>query len=699
MSDISKSIKKTDSDEKISGQARYVADIQMDGMYHAITLRSTIRCGRINNIQIPPLPKDYHIIAAKDIPGKNVVKVIFDDWPVFTEEKISYLYEPILLVVGPDKAKTFEIVKQIKVDYVEEEPVFDWVNSAIHYHFDKGDGAQVFDHAKRIITYEYETGYQEQAYIEPQGFLGYPEGDKVTLIGSIQCPYYVKNAVIQTLNANPDQVRVIQPSIGGAFGGKEEFPSLMACQLAVAVKKVGKPIQMLYERDEDMNVTTKRHPAKIRFEAAIGKHKEILGFRVYAGIDAGATIGLSGVVLSRALIACTGAYTIDHLDVSGDVFLTNTVPNGAFRGFGAPQMYFAIEMFMEHLARDLKEDPLALRRKHLAKQGDKTSTCGTFRDPIIMEEMIEKAMEISDYQKKKALYDQPDAHRGIGMSFFFHGCGFTGSGEANIIKAKVKLRKTKDAKVHILIAAVDMGQGPRTTMRKVVSEALEIPVEDVIFDFPDTDQVPDSGPTVASRTMMIVGGLVARAAKSMKERWQEEAFDVVEQYIQPKEIVYDEEHFKGDAYPAYSWGINIVEVDVHPTTYQVNVLHTWSVYDVGKAIDERIVLGQADGGLAQGIAYGYLEVMRHESGVIRQKNMTDYIIPTAMDMPPMETRLYENPYAYGPYGAKGVGELTLVGGAPAICQAIEQAIGKRIYKIPATPEYLMELMNDDTNKL
>lgn len=699
MPDISKSIKKTDSDEKISGQARYVADIQMEGMYHAITLRSTIPCGKIKKINVPTLPEDYHIVLAKDIPGKNVVKVIYDDWPVFTEEKISYLYEPILLVVGPDKAKVNDIVKAIQVDYIEEEPVFEWKNSAVHYHFAKGEGAKVFDKAKRVVSYQYETGYQEQAYIEPQGFLGYMDGDKVTLIGSIQCPYYVKNAVLQTLNVAQDKVRVIQPSIGGAFGGKEEFPSLMACQLAVAVQKIGKPIQLLYEREEDMFVTTKRHPAKIRFSAAIGKHQEILGFRVYAGIDAGATIGLSGVVLSRALIACTGAYTIDHLDVSGDVFLTNTVPNGAFRGFGAPQMYFAIEMFMEHLAKDLKKDPLVFRRQHLAKQGDKTSTCGTFRDPIIMDEMIDKAMEISDYEKKRSLYDQPGSTKGIGMSFFFHGCGFTGSGEANIIKAKVKLRKAEGGKVYILIAAVDMGQGPRTTMRKVVSSVLDIPIQDVIFDFPDTDQVPDSGPTVASRTMMIVGGLVARAAKKMKERWVEETFEVDVQYEQPKEIVYDEEHFKGDAYPAYSWGINVVEVEVHPTTYQVNVLHTWSVYDVGKAIDERIVLGQADGGLAQGIAYGYLEVMRHELGVIKQKNMTDYIIPTAMDMPPMETRLFENPYAYGPYGAKGVGELTLVGGAPAICYAMEQAIKKRIYKIPATPEYLMELMNDATNKL
>ncbi len=693
MKDISKSIKKTDSNEKISGSATYVADIKLDGMLHAVSLRSSIAKGKIKEIKFPEIPKDYYIVSHKDIPGKNIVKIIFEDQKIFPVDSITYRYEPILLVVGPDKQKVVDIINQTKVEYIEENPVFDWVNSAIDYHFEKGVGLEAFKDADKVIKYDYETGYQEQAYIEPQGFIGYPEGEKVTLIGSIQCPYYVKNAVIQALNAKPENVRVIQPSIGGAFGGKEEFPSLIACQLAVAVNKIKKPIQLLYERDEDMNCTTKRHPAKIHFEAAI-KQNEIQGIKVYTAIDAGANIGLSGVVLSRALIACTGVYTIDNLDVSGDVFITNTVPNGAFRGFGAPQMFFAVEMFMEHVALDLNQDVLSFKRKYLAKQNDRTSTNGIFRDPVIMPKMIDKAMEVSDYLNKHKDYSDESVYKGIGMSLFFHGCGFTGSGEKDIIKAKVKLRKEITGDVSILVAAVDMGQGIRTTLRKVVSNILEIPIEKVIFDFPDTDKVPDSGPTVASRTMMIVGGLIARACIEMKERWEETSFTVTKQYEQPSYIKYDEASFYGDAYPAYSWGVNIIEVQVDKATYQVNLVNAWSVYDCGKAIDERIVLGQADGGLAQGLSYGYLEVMNHDKGVIKQKNMTDYIIPTAKDICNMETIIYDNPYAYGPYGAKGVGELTLIGGAPAVSLAIEQAISRRIHKIPATPEYIMELVNN-----
>jgi len=525
--------------------------------------------------------------------------------------------------------------------------------------------------------------------------IGYHDGKQVVLIGSIQCPYYVKNAVIAILNSSEDYVRVKQATVGGAFGGKEEFPSLIACQLAVAIDTIKKPIRLIYEREEDMETTTKRHPSKITLTAYI-KDNNILGISSVVGIDAGATIGLSGVVLSRALIASTGVYTIDHLEVRGDVFVTNTVPNGAFRGFGAPQMLFAIEMFIQHVAKDLGIDPLELRTKYLSKQFDKTSTNGTYRDISIMPDMIEKVMKESDYTRKIQEYTNSKALKGIGMSWFLHGCGFTGSGEATHIKALVKLHKHENNNVEILIAAVDMGQGINTSMRKLVANILEVPLEQVIYNHPDTNFVPDSGPTVASRTMMIVGGLVARATRNLKENWKDHTDQWVEErYQQPEFIKWDEETFQGDAYPAYSWGINVVEVEVDPATYEVSLLETWNVYDVGKAIDEQIILGQADGGQLQGLGLGYLEVMNHKNGKIQQRNVTDYIIPTTVDTPLMHNYIMDNPYPLGPYGAKGAGELTLVGGAPAVALAIENAIGKKIQSIPVTPEYIMELIKDE----
>ncbi len=695
MKDISTPIKKVDSENKSKGKSLYTNDINIKDILHAKTVRSPYAKAKIIRRKYPSLPEGYFIIDYKDIPGKNFIKIIFEDWKIFAEDEVNHYLEPIALVIGKDKEVILDIINKIEIEYEVLTPEFEYKNSVIHYSFDKGNIEKAKQSCDRTIEYTYNTPYQEQLYIEPQGMIGYFKNDQVNLIGSIQCPYYVKNAVISILDSDEDYVRVQQATVGGAFGGKEEFPSLIACHLAVAINKLKKPISLIYEREEDMQVTTKRHPAEMKMTAYI-KDNKIVGLKSTTSIDAGAYIGLSGVVLSRALIASTGVYTLDNLEIDGDVYITNTVPNGAFRGFGAPQMFFAIEMFITHVAKELNQDPFEFRKAILAKQNDKTSTNGTFRDPIIMPEMLEKILKESDYLRKVKAYKNDSSFRGIGMSWFLHGCGFTGSGEATHIKALVELEKSENNKVEILIAAVDMGQGVKTTMKKIVSSILDIPLDDVIYKNPDTNRVPDSGPTVASRTIMIVGGLIARAARQLKENWIPNKYQKVsERYKQPKYIKWDEETFQGDAYPAYSWGISIVEVEVDKVTYEVTLKEGWSIYDVGKAIDTQIVLGQADGGLLQGIGYGYIEKMTHKEGKIQHKNVTDYIIPTSVDSPVLHTYLMENPYLLGPYGAKGAGELTLIGGAPAVALAIENAINKQIKKIPVTPEYIMELINNE----
>lgn len=693
--DITTTIDNVEAKEKIEGSAKYTSDIHIEGAYYAKTIRSSLAKGLIKSIKIPSLPKDYFVVDESDIPGENVVAMIDDDWPVFAANRVEYIGQPIMLIVGPDKAKVHSLCQNVKITYAEETPTLDFGQPEKTLKFHKGDIKKAFKEADEIIEYDYETNYQEQAYIEPQGFIGYPENNGVHLIGSIQCPYYVKNAVKRTMAFDDDQVRIKQAFVGGAFGGKEEFPSLMACQLAVAIDKIQQPIKMIYEREEDMVVTTKRHPAKIKMQAAVNRDHKVTAIKSEVALDGGAHIGLSEVVLSRSMLAVSNAYTIDNLDVKGHVYKTNTVPNGAFRGFGAPQMIFAIEMFIHHIAKKRGLDPYQFRMKHLVKQGDKTATSGIYRDPIIMRDMIKKATEMSDYHEKVKRYNQKGSFKGIGMSWFLHGCGFTGSGEKDIIKAKVRLKKDSDDQVYILVAAVDMGQGAKTTLRKVVAQVLDIDIEHVIFDNPDTLYVPDSGPTVASRTMMIVGGLLARAAQKLKNQWLKSQEQTVEEiYEQPSYVKWDQKTMHGDAYPAYSWGVNVVEVEIDKVTYEVNVKQMWSVYDLGKAIDENIVLGQADGGQAQGIGYGMLEVMQHKDGRIQQRNMTDYIIPTAADMAKTKNIIMDNPYPLGPYGAKGVGELTLVGGAPAVALAIEMAINRPLRKIPVTPEVIMEAITD-----
>jgi CO/xanthine dehydrogenase Mo-binding subunit len=695
MKDISTSIPKVDNPEKLSGRALYVSDYEIPNLYYAKTLRSTQAKAFFHVIK-PQLPQGIFIIDASHLPQKNVVKMIADDWKIFADVEVNYIGEPILLVIGQDKQKIEDVIHNIHVKYEPQTPIFDQSNIKTHKTFQKGNPQQSFQEADLMIEETFETGYQEQAYIEPQGMIAYPEtADKITLIGSIQCPYYVKNAVVEALGYDEKNIRVIQPAVGGAFGGKEEFPSMMACQLAVAVHHLHVPIKMIYEREEDMISTTKRHPSHVTIQAAI-KNKKITALKTHVAINGGAYLGLSNVVLSRAMLAATSAYTIENLDVTGDVYLTNSVPTGAFRGFGAPQMIFAVDMMMEHIAKKLKVNSLSFHRAHLAKQHDLTSTGGIFRDPIIMPKMIEKALDISDYINKRKIYDQPTSYKGIGMSLFLHGCGFTGSGEAEHIHAKVKLVKDEHDDVYIYVATVDMGQGQLTTLKKIVEHVIDREDIRIIYLPADTDDVPDSGPTVASRTTMIVGGLLARAALKLKETWKtHERMEIMESYVQPEYIRWNEEKLQGDAYPAYSWGVNVVEVEVNPITYQVDLKQLWSVYDIGHVIDERLARGQADGGLTQGVAFGYLEKMEIEQGRVIHKNFTDYIIPTAKDMAKTQTFFMDNPYAFGPYGAKGLGELSLVGGAPAVALAIEMAIQKSIHRIPVTPEMIMELIEHE----
>ncbi|MFL6557059.1 MAG: xanthine dehydrogenase family protein molybdopterin-binding subunit, partial [Bacillus sp. (in: firmicutes)] len=445
-----------------------------------------------------------------------------------------------------------------------------------------------------------------------------------------------------------------------------------------------------------MVVTTKRHPAKLKYRTALDKEGNILSLCVDIYLDGGANVGLSSVVLQRALINSAGVYKIPNFHAKGYVLKTNTVPNGAFRGFGAPQSFAGIESLLGHLSKLANIEPLEYKRKYLVKQGDPTITKGIFRDPILVQDMIEDLLNTSEYKKKKEEFQRVNQQnlrykKGIGTSLFLHGCGFTGSGERDHIKATVKLVKSKDDKVSLKISNSDMGQGIFTTLCKIVAKELDLPYEEIFYPYPDTKEVPDSGPTVASRTTMIVGKLLERAAKKLKAQWQTGvAQEVVEHYVHREMIPWDEKTFTGDAYPAYSWGVNIVELEVDTLTGNVKLEKVYGNYEVGKVIDERIMKGQIDGGLAQGLAYGYLEKMTSHLGKIQQKSISDYGPPTSLDVVSIESKVFENPYADGPYGAKGAGELTLIGGAPAVQAAIEDALQTSFQQIPITPEVIIE---------
>lgn len=700
---------KVDHSEKCDGSLAYLGDRVGEGFLYGRLFRSQEAAAEIVSYTLPELPEGYHIIGAKDITEKNVVKIIVDDQPVFADKRVTYIGEPIFLIAGKELEEIHKIHDKIEVVYKTDTPIFDFESQCVRkshmVNYNLGcrreETLEIEKNAYRVKVEEFSTPLQEHVYLEPQAILGWvDEEGMVTVEGSLQCPYYVKNAVMSLLGLADDKVRIIQTPVGGAFGGKEDFPSSIGCQVAVAAWVIKKPVFLTFDRHEDMLFTTKRHPALVRYRTSLDKEGDILGMTIEVYIDGGANEGLSSVVLQRALINCIGVYTIPNVCAEGYVVFTNNVPNGAFRGFGAPQTIAAVEAHMIHIARDISLDPLEYKRRYMATQGSPSVTGGKFRDPILLEKMIKDIKNRVQYDKKRAEFAQfnrenPRYKKGIGSSLFLHGCGFTGSGERDHIKAVIRLEKSEEDEVIIRIANVDMGQGVFTTMSKIVGNVLGIEYDKILFPYPDTLYAPNSGPTVASRTIMIVGMILERAALRLKENWKPGEKQVfIEQYVHDETTIpWDADKFTGDAYPAYSWGVNISEVTVDTLTGHINVDDFNASYDIGKAIDERIIRGQIDGGIAQSLAYAYLETMDSKNGVVRQSSLSDYGPPTSMDVPPMESYLYDNPYKNGPSGAKGAGELTFIGGAPALHGAVEDALSVTLSRLPLIPEYILQQLN------
>jgi len=528
--------------------------------------------------------------------------------------------------------------------------------------------------------------------MEKQGVIGDYVDDVVTVYGSLQCPYYVLNAMKHALNLDQDRVRVIQTPTGGAFGGKEEYPSLLALQVSVAAMKVKAPVRLIFDRREDMAFTTKRHPSHSHVKTYL-KDKKIVGMDFEIALDSGPYLGLSDVVLQRSILTLTGCYMFDYIRVNGKAVETNNVFTGAFRGFGAPQSMYALELHMAQLAKHLGQDPIEFRRPYFVKKGDKTSTNGTFNEDIFLNEMTDKIKEMVNYDE--IIKNKAD-NVGYGFSFIPHGGGFTGDGEAVHIKAEVHLKKTADDQFHIMISNVEMGQGAITALSKIVASVLDIEIDRIHYTQPDTFKVPDSGPTVASRTTMVVGGLLYKAAEKLKplmNNGKEEL--MVENFKQPDYVKWNQDTLQGNAYMAYSWSILMAKVIVDPISYEVDCTDIYGLYDVGIPVDERLLIGQIHGGVIQGLGYGLLEKMTSEQGQIQHHSFSSYVIPTTSDIPKIHSDWIINRFVDGPFGAKSVGELTLVGVAPAVAAAVEDAIGHSLYEIPVTPENILEVSNED----
>jgi CO/xanthine dehydrogenase Mo-binding subunit len=692
---VGRNVLRKEGADKVSGAARYVDDLRFPNLLYGCTVRSTIPAGEIVDVRVDGNRTGLTIVDYRDIPGRNIVALIEEDQPCLAERTIRHVAEPILLLAHEDRDRL--LAADVQIAYRETVPNYDPQTSPTAFKtitIEKGRLDTGFAAADVVVEGEYRTGHQEQLYIETNGVIAVPEGGGITVYGSLQCPYYVHRALKVVLGLPDEKVRVVQTETGGGFGGKEEYPSIIAGHAALLAMKAGRPVKLVYDRVEDMLATTKRHPAIIRHRTGLTRAGRLTAMDVDVLFDGGAYATLSAVVLSRGVIHASGPYRCDHVRVHGRVVMTNTPPNGAFRGFGAPQTQFAVEVHMDRIAEQIGVDPVRLRELNVLRPGDTTATGQRLGRDCSARQVLLEAVKRTDFRRRRRAL--AGTRRGIGLSLFFHGSGFTGGGEVRLA-SKASLALT-DRGVRILVGSTEIGQGTRTMHAQIVADTLGVPYDDVEVNAADTGEVPDSGPTVASRTCMVVGRILQQCAVEMRERLgtltprqylrKHGPLVITRQYERPPDMQWDDTSYRGDAYGSYSWACDVAEIEVDRDTWEVKPISLTTVHEIGKAIHPVLARGQIEGGSVQGLGYALFEQVVMRDGRMANAQLTNYIIPTTLDTPKMDVTILENPYKHGPFGAKGVGEMPIDGPAPAVVNALRHA-GLDLREIPAMPEKIM----------
>ncbi|MGE5143467.1 MAG: xanthine dehydrogenase family protein molybdopterin-binding subunit, partial [Acidobacteriota bacterium] len=609
---------------KLTGRERYVDDLPLEEFLWGATVRSPAPRGRITGIHFDPGIdwSQFTVVDYRDVPGPNVIALIESDQPVLAPGYVRHVHEAVVLLAHPDRAALRRAVAAVRIEVAREPAVFDFRvtprpdqiqygpdNVLKHLRISKGDVERALAGAPIVVEGTYETGAQEHVYLEPQGMIAALDGDVLVVRGSMQCPYYILKALREALGRDETRLRVIQTPTGGGFGGKEEYPSTIALHAALLAMKSGKPVKIVYDRGVDMAATTKRHPSLVRHRTGVTPDGRLLAQDIEVVMDGGAYVTLSPVVLSRGIIHAAGPYACDHVRVDGRAMFTNAVPFGAFRGFGAPQTHFANERHMDRIAARLGLDPAELRRRNLLRDEESTATGQVIRDGTDRRAVLEQALVLADYDAKRAAHTRFNRssaakRRGIGIATFHHGAGFTGSGEV-MLASRLVVAGLPDGTVEVRSANIEMGQGTLTVFTALAAQRLGLDPAHVRIAQADPARVPNSGPTVASRTAMVVGRLVERACDDLLRRLGAEAStgDAVRaairpwheghrgaellgeaKYAPPPGVVWDDVRYRGDAYGAFAWGAYVAEVEVDLRTYETRVIDFVAAQEVGKVL-------------------------------------------------------------------------------------------------------------------
>jgi CO/xanthine dehydrogenase Mo-binding subunit len=731
-------IPKVDVLEKALGEAKYGADLPFKNPLHLKVLRSPKPHAKIVRLEMDEalrIPGVERVFTAKDIPGKNLVGTITKDQPVLASDRVRYIGDPVALVAAKTEEVAEEAAKKLVVVY-EDLPSVHQAEKALQPHAPmihekgnlllefqvvKGDSQRGFKEAEVIIEETYRTTWVDHAYMEPDAGISYmDEEGRINVVCPTQNVHYDQREVASVLNLPLGGVRVIQCATGGGFGGRLDIT--IQCLMALAVFHLKKPVKIVYSREEVFQVTSKRHPLKIRYKSGAKRDGTLTAVDVDILGDTGAYASYGSTVAIRSAVHATGPYQVPNVKVRSRMAYTNNSWSGAMRGFGIPQMAFAHESQMDLLAQALKMDPIEVRLKNCLRVGSETATGQTLMASVGIEETLNKVKEWRDrltLSKKDS--KKPFIKKGIGVGSMWYGIGNTGI--ANPSTAQIEI--DPDGEVRLFTGAADIGQGSDTVLLQIASEAVGLPLKEIRLIRADTELTTDAGATSASRQTYISGNAILNATKNLKEGAIREASQLLsidekglffeegkiksraclttsipikeiakrcgkilrgEGHFDPETTRLDPKTGQGSPYATYAFATHLAEVEVDIETGKVKVNRVVASHDVGKAIHPENVIGQIMGGVAMGTGFALME--EFVSG--ETTSFVNYLIPTSKDVPEVIPIVVEEKEPTGPFGAKGVGEPALIPSAPAILNAIADAIGQRIFHLPANLERVLE---------
>ncbi|MCX6143696.1 MAG: xanthine dehydrogenase family protein molybdopterin-binding subunit [Ignavibacteriales bacterium] len=746
---IGKSERRVDAWGKVTGRAKFAEDYTVGHQLWGMVLRAKFPHAKILSVDISQaasLPGVEAVLTAKDIPGSKTFGIVLKNQAILAEDRVRYLGDGVALVAAASKEIAERAISLIVVEYeplpVVSDPeeamkpgalvIHDEKNEFVHHKVRKGDIEKGFAEADFVIERRFKTQFIEHSYIEPECVVAeLAEQGGVKITGSVQNLFSSRRSVADALKISLNRVQIIQATLGGSFGGKDEVMTSMCCRAALLAMKTGKPVKMVNTREESMLESYKRHPYVMYYKWGARKDGTITAMEIRCIADGGAYSSMSPFVTWRSVVQATGPYYCENVKTDVYAAYTNNNYTGAMRGFGSPQVNFAIESMMDELAEHVGMTPLEIRLKNGFENYAVTATGQKLNHTVSLKQVLREAAQAIDFDRKWREYrgvKEGEKKRGVGIACSYRGVSLGAEGTD---AAETIVSVQTDGSVIVSSGVTDMGQGAQTQMSQIAAEVLGISMDRIQFLNTNTSRVADSGPTVASRGTIMGGSAAKNAAEKVRATLLEVgaemtgveiiALDLADNYLIRKNSMerlasfgelttacfnkgkpmiglgwhkspptsWHEEEGTGEAYFTFVYGANAAEVEVDTGTGKVDVVDFVSVHDVGKAINRGMVIGQMCGGVAMGLGYGLLEDFEIEDAIPKQLNFDEYLIPTSMDVPRIKTIIVENEDPAGPFGAKSVGEPTNELAAPAIVNAIFNATGKRIYEIPATLERVL----------